>query len=373
VERPIVWPRVLHVLAPGREGGAERVVAMMSAGQKTGGVHVAAVITPRDAEGHPFKGRLEGLGVPVTCIIVPGRSYLKEYRLLLALVDRIKPQIVHTHGYRSDIIGGAVARARNIPTVSTVHGFTGSGWRNHLYEWIQRQALRHASAVIAVSKPLVQLLADAGIPRPKIHSVPNAFTASYNALPSAEARHRLGIVPHKLVVGWVGRLSPEKGADVMIDALSHVDAAWQLSIIGDGPERNILQQRAATLGVADRITWHGPVENAGSLLAAFDAFVLSSRTEGTPITLFEAMHAGVPIVATRVGGVPDVVGPSHAILIPSEDAYAIARAIEEVVGDASSAARRSALAHERLVQSFSSAAWLEAIDAVYDAARDNKS
>ena len=373
MERPIVRPKVLHVLAPAREGGAERVVAMMSAGQKRGGVHVAAVITPRDAEGHPFKVRLQGLDVPVTSIIVPGRSYFKEYRLLLALVDRIKPQIVHTHGYRADIIGAAVARARKIPSVSTVHGFTGGGLRNHLYEWIQRQALRHASAVIAVSKPLVQLLAGAGVPRAKIYCVPNAFADSYSALHRAEARHQLGIAPAKLVVGWVGRLSPEKGADVMIDALPHSNAAWQLSIIGDGPERNALQQRAATLGVADRITWHGPVENAGSLLAAFDAFVLSSRTEGTPITLFEAMHAGVPIVATRVGGIPDVVGPSHAILIPSEDAYAIARALEEVVGDASSAARRSALAHERLLQSFGTAAWLEAIDGVYDAARDNKS
>jgi L-malate glycosyltransferase len=368
----MVRPKVLHVLAPAREGGAERVVAMMSAGQKRGGVRVAAVITPRDADGHPFEVRLQGLGVPVTSIIVPGRSYLKEYRLLLALVDRIKPQIVHTHGYRGDIIGGAVARARNIPTVSTVHGFTGGGRRNRLYEWIQRRALRHASAVIAVSKPLAQLLADAGVPRAKIHCVPNAFTASYSPLPRAEARDRLGIDPDKLVVGWVGRLSREKGADVMIDALSHANDAWQLSIIGDGAKRNALQQRAAKLGVADRVTWHGPVENAGSLLSAFDAFVLSSRTEGTPITLLEAMHAGVPIVATRVGGVPDVVGHSHAILVPSEDPHAIAHALDELVSDRSAAAQRSTLARERLLQSFSSGAWFEAIDAVYDAARASR-
>jgi glycosyltransferase involved in cell wall biosynthesis len=373
VERPIVSPKVLHVLAPAREGGAERVVAMMSAGQRRDGVHVAAVITPGEADGHPFKIRLQALGVPVTSIVVAGRGYLKEYRLLHALIESVKPQIVHTHGYRSDIIGGAVARARNIPTVSTAHGFTGGGRRNRLYEWIQRQALRHASAVIAVSKPLAQVLADAGVPRAKIYCVPNAFTPPHSALPRAEARHRLGLARDKLVVGWVGRLSREKGADVMIDALVHANPAWQLSIIGDGPERNALQQRAAKLGVADRITWHGLIENAGSLLAAFDAFVLSSRTEGTPITLFEAMHAGVPIVATRVGGVPDVVGPSHAILVPRENPPAIARALDEVVSDASSATRRSALAHERLLQSFSTAAWLEAIDAVYDAARADRS
>ena len=164
-------------------------------------------------------------------------------------------------------------------------------------------------------------------------------------------------------------MSREKGADVMLDALAHADASWRLSIIGDGPERDALQRRAANLGIADRITWHGLVENAASFFAAFDAFVLSSRTEGTPITLFEAMHASVPIVATRVGGVPDVVNLSEAILVASEEPKMIARGLDEVVNDPSAAARRSVLARERLLQSFGTAAWLEAIDAVYEAAR----
>jgi len=105
----------------------------------------------------------------------------------------------------------------------------------------------------------------------------------------------------------VGRLSREKGADVILDAIAACKPPWRLSIIGDGPERERLKQQAARLGITDRVTWHGPVSNAGKLLSAFDAFVLSSRTEGTPIVLFEAMHSGVPIVTTSVGGVPDVV------------------------------------------------------------------
>jgi glycosyltransferase involved in cell wall biosynthesis len=332
------------------------------------GVHVGAVLTPGEADGHPFIARLEARGVPVTRVVVAARSYVKEYRLLGALIARVNPQLVHTHGYRADVIAGALARAHHIPTVSTVHGFTGGGRRDRLYERIQCLALRRANAVIAVSKPLAEYLAGVGISRDKIHCVPNAFMPPLTSPARSAARERLGIAREALVAGWVGRLSREKGADVMLDALAQVNASWQLSIIGDGPERNALQQQAANLGIADRITWHGLVENAGSLLTAFDAFVLSSRTEGTPITLFEAMHACVPIVATRVGGVPDIVSPSHAILVPTEQPGAIARALAEVVNEPSAAARRSVLARERLLQSFGTAGWLDAIDAVYQAA-----
>src|SRR2546423_2818552 len=103
--------RVLHVLAPAREGGLERVVAMLAAGQSRRGVHVAAVLEPGDARGHPFVGRLISLGVPVTKIVVTGRSYLREYRLLASLVEKVKPSIVHTHGYRADIVAGGGGRA----------------------------------------------------------------------------------------------------------------------------------------------------------------------------------------------------------------------------------------------------------------------
>ena len=359
------------MLTPGREGGAEQVVATMSAGQRMTGVHVGAVLTPSEAEGHPFVARLERLGVPVTSIVVAARSYVREYRLLDALVDRVKPQLIHTHGYRADLIAGSLARAHHLPTVSTAHGFTGGGLRNRLNEYIQRLALRRANAVIAVSAPLVERLAAAGISRDRIHCVPNAFAPPSTNVARSTARHRLGIADDALVVGWVGRLSREKGADVMLAAIAQSDESWQLSIIGDGSERDALEQQAASLGISNRITWHGLVENAGSLLTAFDAFVLSSRTEGTPITLFEAMHAEVPIVATRVGGVPDVVSSSHAILVPSEQPRMIAEALAQVANDPVAAKHRSMLARERLLQTFGTASWFNAIDAVYQAASTN--
>jgi glycosyltransferase involved in cell wall biosynthesis len=301
-------------------------------------------------------------------VVVGARRYVKENRLLAALIARLDPQIVHTHGYRADVLAAAVARARKIPTVSTVHGFTGGSLRNRVYERIQLFALKRADAVIAVSKPLAVKLAEAGIAPEKIHCIPNAFTPDRNSLDRSTARALLGISPDTLSVGWVGRLSREKGADVMLQALARSTSSWNVSIIGEGPERGSLEQLAANLGIAHRVTWHGPVENAGSLLSAFDVFVLSSRTEGTPITLFEAMDARVPIVATSVGGVPYVVDSTCAILVESEDPAMIAHALAEVANDPAAASQRSRLARERLLESYADSGWLQAIDTVYEAA-----
>ena len=331
-------------------------------------MHVAAVVEPAAADNHPFVVRLEEFGVPVIPIVVRPRRYVREYRALSALVRRLQPGVVHTHGYRADVIAGAVARAHRIPTVSTVHGFTGGGKRNQLYERIQLLALKRAGAVIAVSAPLVHRLADGGVPRQKIHCIPNGFSPLVQTATRGAARQTLGITPDSLVAGWVGRLSREKGADVMLDALAASDSRWRLSVIGEGDEFDELRQKSETLGISNRISWHGPVVNAGSLLTAFDAFVLSSRTEGTPITLLEAMNAGVPIVATRVGGVPDVVSTSEALLVPSENPGMIAYALSEIVREPSAAIERSMRARQRLLQSFSPVTWLDSIDAVYEAA-----
>lgn len=360
-------PRVLHVVAPGRQGGAEQVITMMAVAQKSGGVHVAAVLEPRDANEHPFVARLQALGVPVTCVVVGRRSYLKEYRNLRALMARLEPRVVHTHGYRADLIAGLAARSLHIAKVSTVHGFVGGSLRNKMNERMQLMALRHVDAVLAVSRPLTERLAKAGVPRENIHFVVNGFAPVAPTSSRAAARQQLGLNGSTPVIGWVGRLSHEKGADVMLDAFAACETQWRLSMIGDGPEREALRQRAKSLGIEDRVVWHGSVSNAGALFSAFDAFVLSSRTEGTPIALFEAMHSAVPIVTTSVGGVPDVVGSGEAMLVPSEQPAMIARALDSVLTDPASAKHRSVNARQRLVRDFGPELWLAEVDRIYRA------
>jgi glycosyltransferase involved in cell wall biosynthesis len=257
--------------------------------------------------------------------------------------------------------------------VSTAHGFTGGDLKNRLYEWLQRRAFRRADAVIAVSEPIRKRLVDAGVAADQVHLFPNAWTPR-PLVPRAEARQRLGISDGSPVIGWVGRLTAEKGADVFLEALALLpDRRWQASIIGDGRERPALEARARSLGVADRLHWHGIVPEAAALYQAFDVWVLSSRTEGTPIALFEAMAARVPAVVTAVGGVPAVVSGSEAILVPSERPEIVADAIGLVLADGPGAAVRAEAAYRRLVTEFATPRWLEAHVALYGLVRSTRS
>ena len=304
---------ILHVAAPGVAGGLESVVLELAGGLTNAGhrVALAAVLDP-GSENHPVPSRATGLGVEVFPLVVPSRAYLLEFRRIRNVIHEFRPDIVHTHGYRADLIGGLAARRAGVPWVATAHGFAGGGRKNRLYEWLQVRAYRWAQAVIAVSEPIQRRLVKEGVAPDRIHRLRNAW-APKPLLTREMARRRLGIEGVDASIGWVGRLSREKGADVFLDALARLPhRRWTASIIGDGGERHALEAQALALGIADRVRWHGLLTDASELYRAFDVWVLSSRTEGTPIALFEAMSARVPAVVTAVGGVPDVVTQAEA-------------------------------------------------------------
>lgn len=356
---------VLHLLAPGAVGGLESVVRALASGQHAAGhrVVVGAVLARTD-HAAPFLNALRADGVDVRRVVARGRDYLGERRQVTALCERLRPDVVHTHGYRSDVVDAGAARALGIATVTTVHGFTGGGL-NRVYEWLQVRAFRKFSAVVAVSAPLVARLRAAGVPAARVHLLPNAYAARAAPLPRAEARGALGLPAGAWVVGWVGRMSPEKGADVLLDAVARMAGGPIVSLIGDGPQRAALERRARSLGIAERVRFHGMVPEAGRLYTAFDAFALSSRTEGTPISLLEAMAAGTPVVATSVGGVPDVVTPAEARLVPSDSPLALAAALDDVRGDPAAAASRALAALGRLRDRFDARGWLARYESLY--------
>lgn len=361
---------VVHVLAPGEFGGLESVVRLMAAGQRRRGHEVlVAPILPRRTLRPAWLATLADSGVPVEPIVAAPRAYLSQWRLLVELLRDRRPRIVHTHGYHADVLAGHAAQRAGIPVTATVHGFVGGDWKNRLYEMLQRRALRRFDAVIAVSRPMAADLRASGVPGRRLHVVPNAFEADAKPLTRAQARRELGLAGDPFQIGWIGRLSPEKGADVMLRALSLVrDDRVRLSVLGAGPERGRLEALASKLGIGHRVDWCGVRVGAGRLASAFDAIVLSSRAEGTPVVLLEAMAAATPIVATRVGGIPDVVGDAEAVLVVPDDPVALAAAIQAVRSDSAAAATRADAARHRLAQGFSTARWLEQIDGVYAAA-----
>lgn len=357
--------KILHVTAPAPVGGLERVVLGLTTGLARAGhePRVAAILDPGVTD-HPLVRALEGAGVPVHPIHVAGRQYAAE-RAQVEEIGRIHGcEVMHTHGYHPDVVDGVVARRLHVPVVSTVHGFTGGGWRNRIYEWLQVRAYRRFDAVIAVSEPIVQRLTRAGVPAARVHHLPNAWCESPAvggpAPDRAEARDALGVPRGGTRIGWVGRVSPEKGPDVLIDALARLARPHvQLSVVGDGPSLKAVQARATGLGVGGQVTWHGLVPDAGRLLAAFDVLVLSSRTEGTPIILFEGIAARVPVVTTAVGGIPAVVTEREAVLVPSEDPGALARGIARTLDDRAGARARATAASERVGFKFAVGPWIE--------------
>src|SRR3989442_7839277 len=155
---------VLQVVAPGEIGGLERVAQALASGLRGLGhdVHVAVML---DAPGaHPFLAGLDHSGIPTHPLVLPGRAYLRERRAVAGLCRSLRPDVVHTHGYRPDVVDAGVARGLGIPIVTTVHGFTGGGWKNHGYEWLQCRAFRRFDAVVAGSPPPGAPLAGGGGP-----------------------------------------------------------------------------------------------------------------------------------------------------------------------------------------------------------------
>ena len=201
--------------------------------------------------------------------------------------------------------------------VSTVHGLVGGTRRARLYEWLQCRAYRNIDAV-AVSRKLAIDLIRRGVDAARVHTIPNAVPPAREPFNREVARKRLGVSEDLFSVGWVGRVSHEKGLDVLLDAMRELgDLPIQLTIVGGGPERRHLE--AFGVELHPRANWAGVHPDAARMLAAFDVVVLSSRTEGTPMVLLEAMSASVPVVATSVGGIPDVISQQEGLLVPSEN------------------------------------------------------
>lgn len=362
-------PTILHVLAPAAVGGLESVVRTLAGGQAARGnkVHAALVVEP--GKPPPLAQTLGAAGVEAHVLELGARAYRAERTALMRLAASTAADLVHTHGYRSDVIGGSAGRGAGLPVVSTAHGFIGGTRRGQLNEWIQRRALRRADAVIAVSEPLRARLVASGIGRDRVHLIPNAWAPAAAPLSRADARSALGIPDGAAAIGWVGRLGFEKGPDVLLDALALIGASspgppLEVSVIGEGREGPALRARtAAWAGPA--VSWHGMLPDASRYFSAFDLYVLSSRTEGTPISLLEAIAAGVPVVAAAVGGVPDVTGMDGALLVPPDDPAALAAAIQAAFRDPAAARERARRALKRVEDHYAAEPWLDRHDALY--------
>lgn len=355
---------ILHTAAPAITGGLESVLVQLTSGLRQRGhdVRVALVLSPGTEEQHPVAEELARRSVPVYPIVVGTRSYAAERRAVREIMFRMDADVLHTHGYRPDVMHGGIARSSHRMHVMTLHGFVGGSRRGRFYEWLQIQAARRADAVIAVSEPIRQRLSEHGVTR-GVHLVRNALSAEASTLSRSDAREALGLPQDMVIVGWVGRVSQEKGPDLFVRAMQQIPEAFGV-VIGNGPALGEALAFVGAGGMQTRFKSTGMLPSASRYLAAFDILALTSRTEGTPMILLEAMLAGVPVVATRVGGVPQVLSANEAILCEPEPEQ-IAGAIRDAIDDSAGRERRAAAALSRARREFALDAWLDAHEAIY--------
>ena len=362
-------PDVVHVIAPAPIGGAERVVRDLAVGQ------AAAGLAPKVAllldEGGPeswLMGELERSNVPTMRIVSPPRHYHSTVRKLRRHLQESKPKVVHTHADRADVLTRIAATGLGIPLVATVHGFPAGDLKRRFYYWLDQKALQHFDAVIAVSADLEQLLLEAGVRRSRVHRIGNGLLP-LDAIPRDQARSTLGVDPDIPLVGWIGRLSPEKGADVFIEAIAGLENSSTVGVvIGDGEIRSTLEALASQAGVNARIRFAGSVPDAGTLLSGFDVFVISSHSEGYPIGLLEALVSGVPTVATAVGEIPAITQQGKsAHLVEPGDPSALAAAIGSVLANLTAETGRAQAGKGQALEEFGMERWVARVDAVYAA------
>ncbi|HEY8154145.1 MAG TPA: glycosyltransferase [Myxococcota bacterium] len=359
-------PRVAHIIAPAPVGGAEAVVRALSAAALRAGRKAWIVALLDDGEGHPFVAQARADGTPVIEVRCGRRRYLAEARRVGEALREHSVELVHTHVYHADLVGYLAARRAGLPVVATLHGYAGGDARNRFYEWLDRKLLARFDAVLCVSEAQRNRMRRSGCSPERLALVPNGH-APAALLPRAEARARLGLPAATPAIGWVGRLSVEKGADLFVEALARLGPGSGIGVvIGEGAERERVEARARALGLGeDRLRFAGFRGDAPSLLAAFDAVVISSRTEGLPVVLLEAIAAGTPVAAFAVGGVPDLLGAASGWLAPAGDVAALARALASLLADPGEAQERAREAGRILASRFGVERWLEQVDAAH--------
>ena len=353
--------RAVHLCHPAAFGGLESVVqglgkALQGAGHE---VEIVAVVSPTD-DVSPFISPLQGAGVPVHLIRCPPRRYLREIREVRERILTLRPQVLHTHGYRADILHSTWARRAGLRLVTTMHGYSKMGGMTGLWEWLQLRFARHFDAVIAVSSELSRHLVAQGIPKSRIHVIPNAWIPPQEPLGREDARKALGLSEEVLVIGWVGRLVQIKDCDLFLKALTELNdhRPWHAAILGDGPERTRLENLAKTLELGGRVTFFGAVPDAGRFMSAFDLLALTSKSEGTPMSLLEAMGSGIPVVATSVGGVPALLGQARTgWLVPPGDPEHLAKVLRNVLTEDRIRVDAGTLAREHIRERYSLSEW----------------
>ncbi len=347
--------RVVLAIESSGPGGAERMVlSLAEALLRDGDQPVVATLKTGW-----MTQRAEAAGIPVWIEPMrPGLDLRWVFRFARRL-SRERIDVLHTHEFGMNSYGSAAALLSRTPAISTIHG----------RHWVvdrrrRRVAYRLLRAlgipIVAVSKDLAGFLEQSlGLPRDRLEVIHNgipmepALHAEERAARRAAVRSQIGMPPRVPLLIAVGNLYPVKDHATLLRALSRLPDAW-LAIAGRGDQEANLRHLANELGIAERVQLLGLRDDIPSLLAAGDVFVQPSRSEGLPLAVLEAMAQQIPVVATRVGGVGEVIEDgATGYLVPAQDPVAMAEAVRRVLDSPDRGAALAAAADARVREKFS--------------------
>ncbi|MET0648485.1 MAG: glycosyltransferase family 4 protein [Pyrinomonadaceae bacterium] len=336
---------------------------------------VVTFVRGADASGEPnaFVGAARAAGVEVVLIPERFRFDPSVFKALRSAVERCAPDVLQTHSVKSHLLLRLSGLGRRYPWVAFHHGYTTPDAKMRLYNQLDRWSLPSAARVVTVCGPFAERLASAGVRRERISVLHNSV-APASAPEEGVARAlgiRLGLGEGERVILSVGRLSQEKGHADLVAALGHLGRlapglSFRLVLVGDGPERARLEEEARARGLSERVVFAGHHADVRPFYALADVLVLPSYSEGSPNVLLEAMAAGVPVVATAVGGVPEIVAHEEsALLIAPRDERAMAEALARILSDATLARGLAAKAAELAAERFSPEAYARSVLEIY--------
>ena len=318
--------KIIFLFTPGPIGGAEKIVLYGINALIKEKVDIALWVIKEERVPHVVEEFIELIKDEGINPLIFSSHRIYDRKLLKNLrnsFSKSSPAIIHAHGFKAAFYAHFSA-PKSSDIIITHHGKTGHTLKVKLYEFIEDQMMKRSEAVIAVSQDMKKKLSTAGIKENKIVVVENFMTTTIVPIVPNNK------LPIKLL--FVGRLSPEKGCSILIEAMIKLDQKkFNLTVLGDGVEKVELQRKVKEFGLNESITFTGFKKNVNEYMSACDAIVMPSFREGQPLTLIEACCMGLPVVASNVGGIPELVKENiNGYLCRPGDPSELALALEKL-------------------------------------------
>ncbi len=305
-------------------------------------VEVTVVTYQRGADESALAMAARDAGLPVATVAERRRWDTRVFTQLKQVIAACKPDILETRNVKSHFLVRLLGLHRKFPWVAWNHGYTATSRLDRAYTQLDRWSLHGAYRVVTVCGPFADKLAALGVSRDRITVLHNFVKPFVAPAPEEVQRVRetLNLRPDEAVVLAVGRLSQEKGHADLIRAASVLDRMndvppFRVVVVGDGPEREPLARLAATLGIDRRVTLAGFQRDTRSYYAMATVAAVPSHSEGSPNVVLEAMAAGLPIAASAVGGIPEILEEGvTGLMVPPRNPEAMAKAIFRLLSEA---------------------------------------